>query len=76
MRAPPLATWPWPLLPTVIAADRPMLVSSGLAPPNGETAVEEGSVLFVPAGQALRFAAGPDADAQVFVACCNDGFFA
>ena len=76
MRAPPLATWPLPLLPTVIAADRPMLVSSGLATTNGETAVEEGSVLFVPAGQALRFAAGPDADAQVFVACCNDGFFA
>ena len=76
MRAPPLATWPCPLLPTVIAADRPMLVSSGLATTNGETAVEEGSVLFVPAGQALRFAAGPDADAQVFVSCCNDGFFA
>ena len=58
------------------AADRPMLVGSGLATTNGETPVEEGSVLFVPAGQALRFAAGPDADAQVFVACCNDGFFA
>jgi len=48
----------------------------GEATTNGATSVDEGSVYFVPANQTLKFEAGAEgAGAQIFVACCNDGFF-
>lgn len=47
---------------------------SGEATTNGESQVAKGSVLFVPANQALKFDT-KDTAAQAFVACCNDHFF-
>lgn len=49
---------------------------SGECTTNGDTMIDEGGVFFVPAGQKLKFEVGTTgAGAQVFVACCNDGFF-
>lgn len=51
----------------------------GEAKTNGVTSISEGSAHFVPAGQALAFENSESglagAPAQIFVACCNDGFF-
>ncbi len=57
----------------VSAGPQIVLGISGEATTNGEAEVAEGSVLFVPANQSLKF--GTAAGAQVFVACCNDHFF-